>query len=37
MKRSINGEDIKTFRKKKGLTQSEFAEKIGVTDKAISK
>ncbi len=37
MNRSIKGEDIRSFRLTRGMTQSELAEKIGVTDKAISK
>lgn len=28
---------IKTLRKKEGLTQQQLAQKIGVTDKAVSK
>lgn len=31
------GETISSFRKKKGLTQNELAEKMNVTDKAVSK
>ena len=31
------GETIATLRKKKGMTQSELAEKMNVTDKAVSK
>ena len=31
------GETIASLRKKKGLTQSELAEKMNVTDKAVSK
>ena len=31
------GETIAYFRKQKGLTQSELAEKMNVTDKAVSK
>ncbi len=33
----IKGEVIKTLREKKRMTQAEFAGKIGVTDKAVSK
>ena len=33
----IKGEVIKTLREKNKMTQSELAEKIGVTDKAVSK
>lgn len=28
---------IKTLRKKRGLTQQQLAEKLGITDKAVSK
>ena len=31
------GETISFFRKKKGMTQNELAEKMNVTDKAVSK
>ena len=31
------GETISSLRKKKGLTQNELAEKMNVTDKAVSK
>lgn len=37
MNNYIKGEVIKTLREKKKMTQAEFAEKIGVTDKAVSK
>ena len=30
-------QNIKTFRKQNGLTQEEFAEKLGVTFQAVSK
>lgn len=33
----ILGENIKRLRKKHGLTQEEFAEKLGITGKAVSK
>ena len=31
------GETIATLRKEKGMTQSQLAEKMNVTDKAVSK
>ena len=31
------GETIASFRKQKGMTQNELAEKMNVTDKAVSK
>lgn len=37
MNQYIKGEVIKALREKKRMTQAEFAEKIGVTDKAVSK
>ena len=37
MNNYITGATIKTLRETKGLTQSELAEKIGVTAKAVSK
>ena len=37
MDQYINGEVIKALREKKKMTQAEFAEKVGVTDKAVSK
>lgn len=37
MDRYIKGEVIKALREKKKMTQAELAEKIGVTDKAVSK
>lgn len=37
MNQYIKGEVIKTLREKNRMTQSELAEKIGVTDKAVSK
>lgn len=37
MNQYIRGEVIKTLREKKRMTQTELAEKIGVTDKAVSK
>ena len=33
----ITGPAIKRFREEKGLTQAQLAEKIGVSDKAVSK
>ncbi len=33
----ITGNTIKELREKKGLTQSELAKKLGITDKAVSK
>ena len=33
----ITGEAIKAFREKKNMTQAELADRIGVTDKAVSK
>ena len=33
----VKGETIKAFREKNKMTQAELAEKIGVTDKAVSK
>ena len=33
----ITGQTIKNLREKKGFTQAELADKLGVTDKAISK
>lgn len=33
----ITGQTVKTLREKKGLTQRALAEKIGVSDKAVSK
>ena len=37
MNQYIEGEAIKMLREKNRMTQSELAEKIGVTDKAVSK
>ena len=37
MNQYIKGEVIKTLREKNKMTQAELAEKIGVTDKAVSK
>ena len=37
MDQYIKGEVIKALREKKKMTQAEFAEKVGVTDKAVSK
>ncbi len=37
MKRQTLGIMISTLRKEKGMTQLELAEKMGVTDKAVSK
>lgn len=37
MDKQTFGSMIVTLRKKKGLTQMELAEKMGVTDKAVSK
>ena len=37
MNQYIKGETIKAFREKNKMTQAELAEKIGVTDKAVSK
>lgn len=37
MDRYIKGEVIKALREKKKMTQTGLAEKIGVTDKAVSK
>ena len=37
MKRQTLGRMISTLRKEKGMTQLELAEKMGVTDKAVSK
>ena len=36
MKKQTFGSMIAEFRKKKGMTQVELAEKMGVTDKAVS-
>jgi len=33
----ITGQTIKNLREKRGFTQAELADKLGVTDKAISK
>lgn len=33
----VTGNTIKTLREKKNLTQKELADKIGVSDKTISK
>ena len=33
----ITGPDIKRFREERKLTQAQLAEKIGVSDKAVSK
>ena len=37
MKKQTLGMMISTLRKEKGMTQLELAEKMGVTDKAVSK
>lgn len=37
MNEYINGELIKRLREKNGMTQSDLAGKIGVSDKTISK
>ncbi len=37
MEKQTMGEIISTLRKEKGMTQKELAEKMGVTDKAVSK
>lgn len=37
MEKQTMGEIICTLRKQKGMTQKELAEKMGVTDKAVSK
>ena len=37
MKKQTLGMMISSFRKEKGMTQLELAEKMGVTDKAVSK
>ena len=37
MNQYIKGEVIKALREKNRMTQAELAEKIGVTDKAVSK
>lgn len=37
MDKKIIGEKISSLRKEKGLTQKELADRLGVTDKAISK
>ena len=37
MKRQTLGTMIATLRKENGMTQLELAEKMGVTDKAVSK
>ena len=37
MKKQTLGMTISSLRKDKGMTQLELAEKIGVTDKAVSK
>lgn len=37
MKKQTLGMMISSLRKEKGMTQLEFAEKMGVTDKAVSK
>lgn len=37
MQEKILGKTISTLRKEKGMTQSELAEKMSVTDKAVSK
>lgn len=31
------GEIISTLRKEKGMTQKDIADKLGITDKAVSK
>ena len=31
------GEIISTLRKEKGMTQKEIADRLGITDKAVSK
>ena len=33
----ITGQTIKSLREKKGLTQAELADKLGVSSKAVSK
>lgn len=37
MKKQTFGSMIAAFRKEQGMTQLELAEKMGVTDKAVSK
>ena len=37
MEKKTMGEIISTLRKERGMTQKELAEKMGVTDKAVSK
>ena len=37
MKKQTFGKMVSTLRKEKGMTQLELAEKMGVTDKAVSK
>lgn len=37
MEKQTMGEIISTLRKEKGMTQKELAQKMGVTDKAVSK
>lgn len=37
MKKQTMGEIISTLRKEKGMTQKDLAEKMQVTDKAVSK
>ena len=37
MKKQTFGSMIATLRKEQGMTQFELAEKMGVTDKAVSK
>ncbi len=37
MEKETFGSKISTLRKEKGMTQLELAEKVGVTDKAVSK
>ena len=37
MNQYVKGETIKAFREKNKMTQAVLAEKIGVTDKAVSK